>query len=325
MPWGLGLAETRRQGLRLSEQCNQTLGLSAPPEGRAHGEPHVDARARRLADFRQMSERLQRDLIELDSLVVDEEVGGALAGLACVPDDLVPDLAAREMVGELLGALLEAAGVDLFDHGADERVEPAALGLEERGVGDVLRERVPEDVLELIEAGLFVDQLDPLQLGEALLELILEVGHPAEEREAELPPDHRGGLHRALLRLGEPVEPRGDDVLDGVGHADRRDGLREDQPPVLRPYRAGLREGPADLLEEERVALGLARDRHRELARQLGDAECGAHDARGVLLVHRLEPDAPVVGAVAERLLVRGPVRDDQEHGHPGQALGQRF
>src|SRR5207245_2094859 len=97
---------------------------------------------------------------------------------------------------ELFGALLEAPGVELLDGGTDQRVQPPPLGLEQRCVGDVLSQRVTEDVFDVAEAGFLVDELDPLQLAEALLESIVEFGHPPEERARELASDHRRRLDR---------------------------------------------------------------------------------------------------------------------------------
>ena len=74
------------------------------------------------------------------------------------------------------------------------------------------------------------------------------------------PPEHladhcRTLQHRALERL-EPVEPRREDRLDGLGHADRLHVGQCLQAPVTRDEHAVLDEHPQHLLEEERVAAG---------------------------------------------------------------------
>src|SRR5438132_12693695 len=119
---------------------------------------------------------------------------------------------------------------------------------------------VLEDVLERAEAALLVDQLDSLELAQALLELLLEIGDAFEERQRELAADDGRRLHGPLLRVRESVQARGDHVLHGLGHGDRRRRLRQHEPAIPGPDRARLLEGAADLLEEERIAFRLARD-----------------------------------------------------------------
>ena len=89
--------------------------------------------------------------------------------------------------------------------------------------------------------------------------------------------DHGGTLQdRALERL-EPVEPRGEHGLDGLGNADRLDVRQRLQPSVALHERAFLDEHAQHLLEEERVAAGCAADgvggvlveRAREILEQL--------------------------------------------------------
>src|SRR5207245_10207487 len=172
------------------------------------GQAGVEAGPRRLRRLCRLPQRLEGDLVELDGLVVHAERRRALGGHPRVPDDLVPDLAAGEVVDELLGPLLEATGVDLLDRRTDQRVQATPLGLEQRGVGDVLGQRVLEDVLELAEAALLVDQLDSLELAQALLELLLEIGDAFEERQRELAADDGRRLHGPLLRVRESVQAR---------------------------------------------------------------------------------------------------------------------
>jgi hypothetical protein len=85
-----------------------------------------------------MLQRLQRRLVERHGPVVDAERLGTRGRLARVVGDLVPLLAAGEVMDELLGALVEASAVQVLDGGADERVQAPALGLQQRGVGDIL-------------------------------------------------------------------------------------------------------------------------------------------------------------------------------------------
>src|SRR5262245_63217691 len=100
---------------------------------------------------------------------------------------------------------------------------------EERAVGDVLREGVLEGVLGLREHARLVDQLQRDELSQGRLGTRLD--QAVEQMTAELPPDHRGGLERALRPIRKPVDPRGNDVLDRVG--DEEIGKRLGQYPVI--------------------------------------------------------------------------------------------
>jgi hypothetical protein len=77
-----------------------------------------------------------------------------------------------------------------------------------------------------------------------------------EQAASELAPDDRGHLERALGVVGQTVDARGDDVLDGVGDVDAVD--------------ARLAKRADHLLHEERVALRLPRDQPDERPRQAG-------------------------------------------------------
>ena len=77
--------------------------------------------------------------------------------------------------------------------------------------------------------------------------------HPVEEG----PPDDGGGLEDLLHLLVEPVDAGHDHPLDRIGDDDGLD-LRGCLPAtVLGTDRPLFNEGPHDLFEEERVAVGL--------------------------------------------------------------------
>ncbi len=86
-------------------------------------------------------------------------------------------------------------------------MELAPAGLDERAVGGLLHEPVPEAVLGRGSAPLLDDELEPLELGEGRQQP-RPGEEPLEQGQAEGAPDHGGGRDQ-LARLGvEPVEPR---------------------------------------------------------------------------------------------------------------------
>src|SRR5713226_9506227 len=68
--------------------------------------------------------------------------------------------------------------------------ELAALE-QQRVVGDLLRQRMLEDVLDIAGGRLLVDELRHLQVREPSLQLVmLPVDHPPDQRQRELPSNH---------------------------------------------------------------------------------------------------------------------------------------
>ena len=107
---------------------------------------------------------------------------------------------------------------------------------------------------------------------------------------------------RVLHVLGEAVDAGPQRLLDGVRHRDRR--------------RVGLfADGPAQLLEEERVALRLAQDRGGQGVLRPAGAQQRLHDALAVAPRQRLERELGRIGLVHPRRPVAGPVRQEREDG----------
>src|SRR5207245_5862526 len=98
---------------------------------------------------------------------------------------------------------------------------------QERGVGDVVRQRVLEHVGELgIEVAL-EDQLERGQLAQKALGTLPHLREAVDEAARELATDDGRELKRSLGRFGETIDPRGDDVLDGSGNDNLAEGARE--------------------------------------------------------------------------------------------------
>ncbi len=157
-------------------------------------------------------------------------------------------------MGEPLGVLAEPVPVERLDRRDDPRVElPPAL-LQQPAVGDLVRERVLERVLEIrIEPGL-VDELGRLQPVEPAAErLVGQLGDRLEQCQRHVLADDRGDLQEALVLRGKPVDAGRQDRLDGGGNLDRLDRLRQPIPASLPHQRLRLHQRPDRLLQEERV------------------------------------------------------------------------
>ena len=76
-------------------------------------------------------------------------------------------------MGEPLDLLAEAVSVERLDRLDDPRVERAAPLLQQAAVGDLVRERVLEGVLEIREQPRLVEELGRLELGEPAAQRVL--------------------------------------------------------------------------------------------------------------------------------------------------------
>ena len=173
---------------------------------------------------------------------------------------------AREVAGELRQPRVEIVLVAGEDRLADPRVQPrAAQGGEavvERGADERVGERVAADAAgdlaqhagahRLVERG---DEVVPGQRAERL-----------EQPEVELAADHRRDLDRLARRRRQPPDPPRGHLSHAVGHP----GLLE-VDGALEAARA-LAQVAHDLLDEERVALGLPVQRRDEVGGRRGGA-----------------------------------------------------
>jgi hypothetical protein len=136
-------------------------------------------------------------------------------------------------------------------------------------VGD----EVLEHVGQLGEEGLLIDQLDGLEVAKEPLGLAADVGDPVEQASRELAPDDRGQLKALLGCLVEPVDPRGDHVLNRLWDHDLLEASGQD---VSRPFAADgphLLERLDDLLHEEGIALRFRGDQRLKILWQAVGSE----------------------------------------------------
>src|SRR5205823_635586 len=117
-------------------------------ERRTEGEEEAELLTSARARVRELLDGVER-LREIgDRLAHGRTVEGAPAGLGEVRDGFRPHFTAERMCGETLDVLRHAVRVQALDRFDDRRVQNAAPLPEEAPVGDLVRQRVLEGVLE---------------------------------------------------------------------------------------------------------------------------------------------------------------------------------
>jgi hypothetical protein len=149
----LGLPKIGEDWLKLAQRRERTTKVDAG----------VDARLLILTRFGALPEPAQRLFEPGDSLTVRRARGSPGAGRSCVGHSPLPDLGADRVMRQPLGLLLQASGVHLVDRVDDAGVERLAPLLEQATVGDLVRQRVLERVLQLREQAGFVQKLGCLE------------------------------------------------------------------------------------------------------------------------------------------------------------------
>ena len=187
--------------------------------------------------------RAPQSLVARSSPPFDGEI--VVAGLGEVTRDRL-GLGRRAIAQKLSGAAMQ-------------RLAPA---FEQVFVGRVLDQRVLETVFGLGRQALDQENVGLGELFQRLLQRrLVHFRDCAQEGKGKAAPKH-GADHRDLARRTEPIEPRGQGLLQG-----RRDRLRA-------ALFGAFEQEPRDLLDEQRHAAGTLADAIDHLARQgatLGD------------------------------------------------------
>ena len=117
-----------------------------------------------------------------------------LARAAEILDGLVEVIAVTIVMRQLAQMIVQLFGKDRFQDLAGEFMQLFAALYQQRIVGDLLRQRVLEDVLGVGQR-LLIDELRSAQLGHHPIEVnVLGGGHPPDQGQRRFAPDHRHSL-----------------------------------------------------------------------------------------------------------------------------------
>ena len=216
------------------------------------------------------------------------------------------------MVRESIVRIFEPLGVHRLERAADRGVERLAAGGEQALVGDLLGERVLEDVHRFDRSAQLVQELEAPQLAERGPERERVAPHGSQQPRRDLAAEDGGGLEEALGILRQPVDARHEDVLD----------RGRDRPDVAQLRVVEQRS--AQLLDEEGIAFRLVEDRPRHRLRCWRLAKDGARHRQAILGREWAQRDLRRVGLVDPCHTVAGPVGHDDEDRQASQTFSQR-
>ena len=201
-----------------------------------------------------LEQREQRSVMG-DRLVERVVLASLVAGPQEVGHGAVLVLGREPVVGEHPEHLVEVCRVLLLEPFGCLPVQRSSRLREDRAVGGLLDQRVPEAVLGLGPAARLPDELEPLELVQRVLRRGSE--HAFEERQPERPAKGRGRGEDVVARRREAVDPREQELFDRRRDL-HRDVVVEAVTARLADERARLEERADELLEVEGIPLGLA-------------------------------------------------------------------
>ena len=208
--------------------------------------------------------------------------------------------------------IFEPFGVHRLEGAADSSVERLTAGGQQALVGDLLGERVLEDVHRLGRSAQLVQELEAPQLAERGLERASVAPHGSQQPRRDLAAEDGGGLEEALGVLRQPVDARHEDFLD----------RGRDRPDV-----AQLRvveQGSAQLLDEEGITFRLVENRPRHRLRCSRLAKDGTRHRQAIFWREWAQRDLRRVGLVDPCDAIAGPIGRDEEDRQAGQTFSQR-
>ena len=207
-----------------------------------------------------------------------------------------------EVVGKLAERRFGVARVLLFEDRADPAVQPHSPRPAQRRVQRLPNQRVDERVASR-SACFLLDDAALRCLFERLEQLLAgQLGQSVEHLDRERPADRGRHRHHAAGRRRQPRQAPLDRLPDAVGDAERGEGS---QAAPLGPVdRIRVDQVAQDLLDEERVAFGLAVKRVREMRRRRAPEPAGDH-RRNLPAVQAPEPQ-PLDRALAMQVRQHG-------------------
>ena len=318
------VTEMIRERLRPPEVFEGPLVLPEQRERVPEVEKHLHGLRLRGGGIGQALQDLQRLLEPGGGLAVggmSERLRARLAEIACRS---IPALTTAGMMGESLDVLAQPVGIEMLDGVHDPGMERGARLSQQRVVGNLASQAVPEDVLGLWKQGDVVDEFSRSEATEAVTQLILRhVGNRVEQADGHVLSDHRRALQEPLVSGREAVDPRRQDRLDRGRHQDRRHGLAQTIAPALPDENTVLGQRPDAFLEKEGVPLGAIDQYLLESGEISVSADEGGEKLLRASWRQRIDTELAVASLAPPVVPVFRSVIDEEENPRGRQAVDQ--
>ena len=227
-------------------------------------------------------------------------------------------------MGESLDLSAEATSIERLNRIDDSRVKFTPMLLQQATVGDLVRERVLERVLDVRDEPRLVQKLAFPKPVEARTEHFLrQIRHCPQQHEGHFLADHGCRLQERLVFRRKAIDARREHRLDGGGHAELAGGLHEPIVTTFADEHARLDQRPHALFQEERVAASAIDQNRLEPAR--GDFMTDQAIEKGASILDRegIDANLSVTTPIAPRVLVLGPIADEKQHTMAREAVDQ--
>ena len=199
----------------------------------------------------------------------------------------------RELKGEHAEEVVETVRVLPLDRRRDQSMEVTALLQEDGLIGDVVYQRVLEDVLEFRHASALPNEAGGVELAEGLIDGTQVRENGAQESISKAAADHRGHPQYLARIVLESVDAGTDQAAERVGNCHLMELFRRAPAPLrLIPLHcADIDEHRDELLDEERIPIGLPEDQGTQIGCELGRAEHARGHLGRVVLIKWFERD----------------------------------
>jgi hypothetical protein len=168
-------------------------------------ERHLEERVAGAPIVADAREKLTCLAVILERLLIGVDRASRVSRFQQVLDRLLRNVRYLEVPRKKTIRLLRRLLIDVLERIADLVVELASLRLDEARVSDLLDEAVPEAVFRVRTPPHFDDEVEPLELGQRVDELVV-LDEALEQRHAERPADDGGDVDDLARLRVEPIE-----------------------------------------------------------------------------------------------------------------------
>ncbi len=206
-----------------------------------HADPHPELPDVALGRSGQIRQERERSPEVAEGVEMGGALGRALARALPPGQRLVDRVGFTEVMPDQLRLVLRDDGKLPHQAARDPLVVAPLRRPQQRPIGDLVRQRVPERVFEIRSAASLVDEPRGLQPGQAAAQLLVgSVRDRPQEGEADVLADGGGHLEQLLVADGQPIDASREHGVHGRRNAERGDWRPRAARAGFSAKRAGL-------------------------------------------------------------------------------------